>query len=379
MRTLVWLALLLLTVTILTWSVNAVSVRVPAAVRLFNLLIPGTLPVLLLAAWSSPVHQRTVRALFRALAFVAAVNAIVSLAIFISVNLTDLLPAELFLLNPRYPVILTEMRGESWVRTPGIFEAGGSNGSFLLLCLALLLSYLLFAPPEEKRRLLWGAVALHIVLIALTLTRRSLVGLGFQLLLFGVAGLFLKRRYGILIGAALLVPPLTVGVYLLLPDLFQLRTFLQRVELWEAALGVLGAAGPARSLLGFGVLQASMELAPGFDLTIFDNAFLAMLVYGGAIYVASWFLLLVVLTRMHGRLLRSAAAQHRWMVVASLVLLATAVALGSVSVFVTNITESLPYIVVIGVLTKYLAGSGESVMAGQRGRESVERLSCESP
>lgn len=360
-----WLALVLLSVTLLTWGTSAIADWLPLHLSLFNLLVPATLALVPVLVWIAPVRGRDLRRLFRVVVGFAALNGLISALIFVGVNLLRLVPTEAFFLNPRYPVILFDIGGRSWVRTPGLFESGGTNGSFLLLTLALTLCYLLLAPgPKRHRGWLWALAGLQAALVLSTLTRRSMLALSVQLAIVGTAVLFLRRRRFPVAGLLLVGCAGLGAVYMATPELFGTRTLALRLDFWRTVGGILETSGPIRVLVGFGVTQSGLERLVDPRFPIIDNTFLGLWVYGGflllAAHVAYYGPLLYTNLRLAGR----APAEIQWLAAFNVTVFGTGLTISFFSVFLTNVSESFPYVLAFSLVTKYVleehrAGEGK--------------------
>lgn len=350
-----WLALLLLSVTLLTWGASAIANWLPLRLSLFNLLVPGTLALIPVLVWMAPVRQRDLRRLFVVVVAFAALNGLVSALTFVIVNLLRLVPTEAFFLNPRYPVILFDMGGQLWVRTPGLFESGGTNGSFLLLTLALTLCYLLLAPgPKRHRGLLWALAALQAALVLGTLTRRSMLALAVQLGIVGTAVLFLRRRRFPVAGLLLVGCAGLGAVYMASPELFGTRTLTLRLDFWRAATGILEVSSPVRTLVGFGVTQSGLERLVDPRFPILDNTFLGLWVYGGLLLLAAHAAYYGLLLHTNLRLAGRGAPRIQWLAAFNLTAFGTGLTVSFFSVFLTNVSESFLYVLAFSLVTKYV-------------------------
>jgi len=342
-------------VVLLAWGGNAISSDQPAKATLFNLLIPLSLAAAHLAVWGTPWNDRTWVRLGRVFGIVLGIDMVVSVLTIWLVNVTQTIPSLAFFLNPRYPVILFPLAGRLMVRTPGIFESGGTNGSFLLLAAGLCASYTLLAPSSRRSKAaaLAALVGLGLLVVG-TLTRRSIAGLITLIAVIGGMSALIKRRY-ILTSLVFLTAIGAVGlVAYVFPSLFEARSLVQRIDFWSENLETLVGTMPWRLFTGYGQLQSSVEFTQTSGLALLDNGALGLLVYGGVLYflVVVWYY--AELFRLNVRLVRSLDAGSRWLAVTNVGLLSAMLVIASFSIFVTNITEAFPLMIGSNLLTRSL-------------------------
>lgn len=356
-RAFVLLGMILVATVLVSWSANFLQMRLPLEVSLFNLLVPATLALVGLLIWLGPASEATLRRTLGVVLGFAVLNAVLSAGIFTTANLLEIVPAEIFYVNERYPVSLIEIGGDAWVRTPGIFENGGSNGSFLLLTLGLTFAYLFFGPADRRsRRRAWGLralVLLHIVLIVFTLTRRSLVALVVQLLLVAIIYFSRRRlvRPVLFTGLAFTV---VGGTYVALPDVFSMETLSHRFGYWREAFELLGGNGALHVLFGFGVTQSSLDFLSDPGISIVDNSYLDLWMYGGALYFLAAMLWYGALLAVNLRVLRRRAHPHEWLAIFNVLTIATIAVTSLAAVFLGNLSEAFIYVVCLNLSTRYL-------------------------
>jgi hypothetical protein len=268
-------------------------------------------------------RKRDLQRLGKVVLAVAIVNGGVSIATFVLVNVLHVFPKAMFFLNERYPVILFPIGGESWVRVPGIFESGGSNGTFWLITGTLSGAYSLFGLTRAKRRLLWILLAgIQGLLIIITLTRRSILALAVASVALAVIAMFQRRRYEYVVLSLLVVAGTAVAVYGAAPELFDARNWFARLAFWERTVNHLMAQSMWRPFVGFGLVQAGLDFLPQLTkFTAVDNAFVGLLFYGGVAYATFVIIALILLFATNVRLLSTTAERWRWLAIANVVML----------------------------------------------------------
>lgn len=356
-RAFVLLGMILVASVLVSWGVNFLRMRLPLEVTIFNLLVPATLALVGLIIWLGPVSEATLRRTLGVVVAFAVLNAALSAGIFTTANLLEVVPAEIFYVNDRYPVSLIEIGGEAWVRTPGIFESGGSNGSFLLLTLGLTLAYLFFGPADRRSRgRTWGLralVLLHILLLVFTLTRRSLFALVIQLLLVAII-FFSRRRFVRPVLFTGLAFTVVGGTYVAVPDVFSMETVSLRIDYWREALELLGENGALHVLFGFGVTQSSLDFLSSSEISIVDNSFLDLWVYGGALYFLAAMIWYGALLAVNLRVMLRGTHPHEWLAIFNVLTIATIAVTSLAAVFLSNLTEAFIYVVCLNLTTRYL-------------------------
>src|SRR5579859_4372163 len=200
------------------WTIGVATADRSAKGTIFDLLIPVSIALAHLMVWSGEWSERTWRSAIRVVGVVMVCNVVASFLIIWLVNLTSTVPRAVFFLNPHYPVILFKAAGRVLVRTPGIFESGGTNGSFFLLGFAPVLAYLLFGRPSARARVWFSLVLLLLAIgVVATFTRRSLIAVACCTITLGTLSALAKRRYALVGLASVAILAVVVGAALLLP------------------------------------------------------------------------------------------------------------------------------------------------------------------
>ena len=343
-----------------TWGVNLVTSDASTKGAAFDLLIPLSIALAHLIVWIMPWDRRTWRRVVLVFAVVLMVDVAVSAATIWLVNVTGRIPGIAFFLNSRYPVILFHLGAHTYVRTPGIFESGGTNGSFLIIAASVSWAYALLAPASLARRSLAAALTFILSLLVIaTLTRRSVLGLLVMLFIIGALAALANRRYALvgLLGAALLGG---VGVVVfLMPGYFEANTLSERFDSWSQNLNYIADLAPWRFVTGYGELQSSVDFTRRGPLALLDNGAVGLLVYGGIFYVGLiyWFYWKVL--RVHLQIFRTKPT-HRWKPAAAVGLLGALFVVSQFSVFFTNVTEAMPCLIGINLFTRHLVEASES-------------------
>lgn len=336
--------------TLIAWTANGILMDMPGSVRMFTLMSPLTIFVAQYVVWTFDVSWADVRRILRVGIWALVLDGAVSIATFVLFNVWRILPTQLFFFNDRYPVILFIVGGQSWVRTPGIFENGGTNGLYLLLFLALTACLLLFGSPR-RRTMLWAAVAVLVTLVPLTLARRSILSLGVFVLLLGVSVALRRRRFGLLVAIAAV--SVVAGLWFLraVPDITSSQSLADRFRVWNENLFALYPSNPGHLLVGFGVTQSAFRYLPASRFVFVDNLFLALVLFGGIPYLFGFLAYCAVLLDVNIRAARR-GKPYEWLALSGAFCLIVMLVNGQFEGFVFNLPEAFPYLTGLSILTR---------------------------
>jgi hypothetical protein len=362
----VWLSVLMIALALTSGLLNVSLLRLPVSVALFSVAIPVTILMLQLVIWLTPSGAGELRGLLRVLWVVWVIDAFVSMVTFVGVNVAHLLPAQVFWLNQRYVSILFPVAGQLWVRATGIFESGGSNGSFLLILLSLSASYVTFRAPRRFRLGLWALLAVQTALVFSTLTRRSILGMWTVVMVILVLGALQGRRTWVPVGGIVAV---SVGSLVLLPSLSSARTLVMRIGFWRAGLERLVYEEPHGLFVGLGVTQSASRFLDQADFALIDNTYLALVTFGGVVFLVLFLAYYVLLLIANLRLLRRIPTEDHWLAAANVAMIANLFVVSIFAVFATNLTEAFPYMLFVNLSTTYVWQRAEAAGPGRAKKE----------
>lgn len=286
---------IILSMIIIAWFMNFNRYNFPISIKLFNFIIPFTVFIMPALIWLFPLNGFNLDQFFKDTRFWFFINILASIFILVVVNIFNLIPESIFYFNPQYNISLYSIAGEKFVRNPGIFESGATNGTFLLIFFNYYLSqYTIETENKRKSKILFMLILLGILIFS-TITRRAFIGLGLVLMFYFVLRFIRFKENEFYINPFKVIFFisffLVIGGLLIyfVPDLFDNRSLLERVSFWQKNLNALLGDDLLGLITGFGILQASLPFLNMSKFFIIDNLYLAVIIYGGV------FLLLIFL------------------------------------------------------------------------------------
>lgn len=348
--------IIMLIIIVLTWLLNFYMFHFPLKIKLFNLIIPFSVFIIPLVLLISEARDEDFFNLMKLLKIWFWINLIITIIMFFAVNVLEIIPTESFFFNSRYKISLFMIAGKKLLRDPGIFEAGGTNGSFLLLFFNYFLA-LNFLKKSKKRFILLIIISLAIFM---TLTRRSIVAMFLMISLYFVFTSLKKKNYNFYIKPIkllILIFSLFSIVFIIIyfiPDLFREESLLARFYFWQKNLNELLGRNFYSIFKGYSIIQSALPFLQTDKFVYTDNGFLSLIIYGGIILFLSFLLYYFIL--FYNNLLAFVKVENdkKWIALFNLFNIITLFFVMLFSNFIFNITESIFYLFVLHEATIYL-------------------------
>ena len=255
--------------------------------------------------------------------------------------------------------VLMKVAGETWYRTPGIFEIGGSNGTFLLIFLSVSLSKLFYSIKFSSYSKYILYILIISILIFCTLTRRTYLCLFISVFLLIILKSFKNPTISKILIFILFLCIMGISIFLVnlkFSGLLSLDSFYDRLQFWYMSLNNIIGNDIGNLLIGLNILQSALKhsVMSLYSYSILDNGFIECIMHSGIIFLLLFLTYICFLFKDNLELLnKSINDKYKWIPMANLFLIINMIILMLFSSFLFNLTESFVHLFIINYFTKF--------------------------
>ena len=328
-------------------------------ILIYSFIIPFTLFAIQFFVWLLPTNEKQIQSFMKVLKFFFIINAIVTISFFLLVNVFKIINLDLVWDLSIQNTVLMKIAGQTWFRTPGIFEIAGTNGVFLLIFLSFSLSKLYFADNFRNfsKYLLYTFII--IFLIFLTLTRRIYLCVFIAVFLLMLLKIIKKPTISRLLLLQLNICIIFLFIFILnlkFPGILSLDSFYDRLYFWYFSINNIIGENILNLFFGLGVLQSSMQhsIMSLYSYSILDNGFIECIMHSGLFFTLIVFIYLLLLLSDNFKFIKlKFNHKYNWIPLFNIFMLINMLILMLFGTFIFSLTESFIYFFLINYLTKY--------------------------
>jgi len=330
-------------------------------IAIFSFVIPFTLLFSQLYLWMMDTSSKQFRKILFSLYIFFVINAIVTVSFFVLINIFRIVDLDLVWNMSIQNTVLMKIAGQTWYRTPGIFEIGGTNGSFLLIFLSIALSKFYYSDKLNKSSFYLISIFFISLLIFFTLTRRTYLCMFLSVFLLTFIKSFKNFNISKIFMFTLLFITMIFSVFLIninFEGIFSLDSLYDRFQFWFMSINNIIGDNVINLLIGLNVLQAALKhsIMSLYSYSVLDSGFIESIMYSGIIFT-------LLLITYFGFLLRDNINfflkinddfEYKWIPLFNIFMIVNMIVLMLFSPFIFNITESFVYLLVINYSTKFI-------------------------
>ena len=326
---------------------------------LYGFIIPFSLFSMQLFVWLLPVNEKQIKSIFKVLKTFFYINAFITISFFLLINIFKIINLDLVWDLSIQNTVLMKIAGQTWYRTPGIFEIASTNGSFLLIFLSFAFSKLYFSINSYSFNKYLLYILLIIILIFCTLTRRVYLCLFITTFLFMLFKIIKQPTINRILIFSLNICIMFVVILLLniqFPGLLSLDSFYARLSFWYFSINNIIGENILNLFVGLGVLQSSMEhsIMSLYSYSILDNGFIECIMHSGLLFTLIFIIYLLSLFSDNMKFLKlDSNCEYNWIPLFNIFMLTNMIVLMVFGTFIFSLTESYVYFFLINYFTKY--------------------------
>ncbi len=329
-------------------------------VVLYSFIIPISILFCQLFVWILPQGNKSIVNIFKVLKIVFILNAIVTITFFLLINIFKIIDLDTIWNLSIQNTVLMKIAGQTWYRTPGIFEIGGTNGTFLLVFLSVSISKFYYSNTQFNKNKYLLFILLISILIFFTLTRRTYLCLFLSLFLLVAFKTFKQITFLRLIIFIFSLSIMFVGILIIsiqFEGIFSLDSFYDRLQFWYMSINNIIGEQIINLFIGLGVLQSALNhsIMSVYTYSVLDNGFIEFIMHSGIISTLIFIIYILLLFRDNISFLKSNLIDKvKWIPLFNILMIINMFVLMLFSTFIFNITESFLYLFIINYLTRYL-------------------------
>ena len=328
---------------------------------LYSFIVPFSLLFCQLIIWILPQSNKNISNIFKVLKVVFFINAIVTTIFFLSINIFEVIDLDTIWHLSIQNTVLMKIAGNTWYRTPGIFEIGGTNGTFLLIFLSLSISKYFYAKTENLKNKYLIFIILVSILIFFTLTRRTYLCLLLSIFILILIKNFNKITFLKLIIFIISLTSIFISLFIIniqFEGIFSLDSLYDRLQFWYMSINNIIGADLINLFVGLGILQSALNqsIMSIYTYTVLDNGFIECIMHSGIIFTTIFILYILLLFRDNLKFISSSKIlyEYKWIPLFNILMIINMFVLMIFSTFIFNITESFVYLFLINYLTRFL-------------------------
>ena len=326
---------------------------------IYSFLIPFILLLSQLIIWILPTSKKQINKILYTLKIFFIINGIITAAFFIAINIFKIIDLDMVWDLSIQNTVLMKVAGQTWYRTPGIFEIGGTNGTFLLMFLSISLSKFYYSTKFSLYSKYLLYISIISILIFFTLTRRTYLCLFVSIFIFATLKSFKNPTISKLLFFVLLLCSMTLSLFIInlkFSGLFSLDSFYDRLQFWYMSLNNIIGNDIGNLLIGLNILQSALKhsIMSLYSYSILDNGFIECIMHSGIIFLLLFLIYICFLFKDNLELLNNFKDnRYKWIPMTNIFLLINMVILMLFSSFLFNLTESFIYLFLVSYFTKF--------------------------
>ena len=330
---------------------------------LYSFIIPFSLFVCQFLIWQFPTSLIQIKKIINVLKIFFLINAIVTTLFFLLINVYKIIDLDLIWNLSIQNTVLMKIAGETWYRTPGIFEIGGTNGTFLLIFLSMGISKFYYMKKNKILNKYLIYIFIISILILFTLTRRTYLCLFISIFLLTTLKTFKNPSILKLLIYILSLALMMLGLFyinLKFHGILSLDSFYERLQFWYMSINNIIGDDIMNLFVGLNILQSALKhsIMSLYTYSILDNGFIECIMHSGIFFTLVFIIYITLLLRDNVKLLSKQVSQElKWIPLFNILMLINMFLLMLFSTFIFNITESFVYFILINYFTKYLLDS----------------------
>jgi len=355
-----FIILTLIIISIFTSIINYFRLTSSIDIVLYSFIIPFTLFFCQLAVWILPISDKRVFSVIKVLKFFFIINALITTIFFFLINIFQIIDLDIVWDLSIQNTVLMSIGGYTWYRTPGIFEIGGTNGTFLLMFVAMGISKLYYSNNRINSSKYSLYIFLTSTLIFFTLTRRTYLCLISSLIILFSLKNFKNFSISKILLFTLSILVIIIGLFVVninFEGIFSLDSLYDRLQFWYYSINHVIGNNIVNLFIGKNVLQSALNqsIMSIYTNTILDNGFIECIMHAGIIFTLIFIVYIGLLLRDNLKLINlEISEEFRWIPLFNILMIINMFILMIFSTFIYNLTESFVYLFLINYLTKYL-------------------------
>ena len=352
--------LLLIVLSVIFPIINYFRILNDINVVLYSFIIPILILFCQLCVWILPKGNKSIINIFKVLKIVFILNAIVTITFFLLINIFKIIDLDTIWNLSIQNTVLMKIAGQTWYRTPGIFEIGGTNGTFLLIFLSISISKFYYSDTRLSKSKYSLFISLISILIFFTLTRRTFLCLFLSLFLLILFKTFKQITFLRLIIFIFSLSIMFVGILSIsiqFEGIFSLDSFYDRLQFWYMSINNIIGEELINLFIGLGVLQSALNhsIMSIYTYSVLDNGFIEFIMHSGIISTLIFIIYILLLFRDNLKFLNlDLNYKFKWIPLFNILMIINMSILMLFSTFIFNITESFIYLFLINYLTRYV-------------------------
>ena len=352
--------LLLIVLSVIFPIINYFRILNDINVVLYSFIIPILILFCQLCVWILPQNDKSINRIMKVLKLVFIINAIFTITFFLLINIFKIIDLDTIWNLSIQNTVLMKIAGQTWYRTPGIFEIGGTNGTFLLIFLSISISKFYYSDTRLSKSKYSLFISLISILIFFTLTRRTFLCLFLSLFLLILFKTFKQITFLRLIMFIFSLSIMFVGILSIsiqFEGIFSLDSFYDRLQFWYMSINNIIGEELINLFIGLGVLQSALNhsIMSIYTYSVLDNGFIEFIMHSGIISTLIFIIYILLLFRDNLKFLNlDLNYKFKWIPLFNILMIINMSILMLFSTFIFNITESFIYLFLINYLTRYV-------------------------
>ena len=352
--------LLLIVLSVIFPIINYFRILNDINVVLYSFIIPILILFCQLCVWILPQNDKSINRIMKVLKLVFIINAIFTITFFLLINIFKIIDLDTIWNLSIQNTVLMKIAGQTWYRTPGIFEIGGTNGTFLLIFLSISISKFYYSDTRLSKSKYSLFISLISILIFFTLTRRTFLCLFLSLFLLILFKTFKQITFLRLIMFIFSLSIMFIGILSIsiqFEGIFSLDSFYDRLQFWYMSINNIIGEELINLFIGLGVLQSALNhsIMSIYTYSVLDNGFIEFIMHSGIISTLIFIIYILLLFRDNLKFLNlDLNYKFKWIPLFNILMIINMSILMLFSTFIFNITESFIYLFLINYLTRYV-------------------------
>ncbi len=352
--------LLLIVLSVIFPIINYFRILNDINVVLYSFIIPILILFCQLCVWILPQSDKSINRIMKVLKLVFIINAIFTITFFLLINIFKIIDLDTIWNLSIQNTVLMKIAGQTWYRTPGIFEIGGTNGTFLLIFLSISISKFYYSDTRLSKSKYSLFISLISILIFFTLTRRTFLCLFLSLFLLILFKTFKQITFLRLIMFIFSLSIMFIGILSIsiqFEGIFSLDSFYDRLQFWYMSINNIIGEELINLFIGLGVLQSALNhsIMSIYTYSVLDNGFIEFIMHSGIISTLIFIIYILLLFRDNLKFLNlNLNYKFKWIPLFNILMIINMSILMLFSTFIFNITESFIYLFLINYLTRYV-------------------------
>ena len=350
----------LIFILLFTFIINYFRIFQDIEILLFSFIIPFTILFAQLIIWIFPVSEKQFLSIIKVLKLFFILNAIITLIFFFLINILQIIDLDLVWDLSIQNTVFMKIAGQTWFRTPGIFEIAGTNGTFLLMFLSMAISKFYYLENHTIFNKYLTYIFVISILIFFTLTRRTYLCLFVSILLLITLKTFKNPTIFKLLIFIFSIIAMMLGLFFInlkFHGILSLDSFYERLQFWYMSINNIIGEDIVNLFTGLSVLQSALKhsVMSLYTYSLLDNGFISCIFLSGIFFLLALIIYILLLFRDNIKMLNfNIYKEYSWIPLSNILMLINIVILMIFSTFIFNLTESFVYLIFVNYSTKYL-------------------------